>query len=331
MPRAEENPNFSVKAERIAKVIARAGLCSRREAERWILEGRVMLDGKVLESPATVVTDNNTIVVDGELLPGAEKLKVWRYHKPAGLLTTHNDPEGRPNLFDNLPNDLYIETDNLTNFNQNWLNKQISGWKLRYKFFIEVEETFINDLTGLEYTEGSRFENVYDMNVTDYESGTPVGNITGINSEGTNTFISTDAEIYGKNVNGLDCDGLNTYTARFTGVDSANFLYAYVDLYAWEQGTIFGSYQLSTAVTNLLNGNPLEPITGTTPTVTIIDPTTVDVEFNINPNNLPPSNDLYYTIGARIEILEIPPLALGKITEDGVQKQVENNNYKIVE
>lgn len=106
MPRAEENSNFSVKAERIAKVIARAGLCSRREAERWILAGRVMLDGKVLESPATVVNHNNKIVVDGELLPGAEKLKVWRYHKPAGLLTTHNDPDGRPNLFDSLPDNL---------------------------------------------------------------------------------------------------------------------------------------------------------------------------------------------------------------------------------
>jgi 23S rRNA pseudouridine2605 synthase len=53
-----------------------------------------------------VVSHNNKIVVDGELLPGAEKLKVWRYHKPAGLLTTHNDPEGRPNLFDSLPNSL---------------------------------------------------------------------------------------------------------------------------------------------------------------------------------------------------------------------------------
>ena len=63
MPRAEGNSNFSVKAERIAKVIARAGLCSRREAERWILDGRVMLDGKVLESPATVVTHTMEILL----------------------------------------------------------------------------------------------------------------------------------------------------------------------------------------------------------------------------------------------------------------------------
>ena len=67
MPRAEKNLKMPEKAERIAKVIARAGLCSRREAERWISEGRVILDGKVLDSPATVVSHNNKIVVDGEL------------------------------------------------------------------------------------------------------------------------------------------------------------------------------------------------------------------------------------------------------------------------
>ena len=91
------------KSERIAKVIARAGLCSRREAERWISEGRVMVDGKVLSSPATLVAKANKIIVDGQLLPEAKKPTVWRYHKPAGLLTTHSDPEGRPTLFDSLP------------------------------------------------------------------------------------------------------------------------------------------------------------------------------------------------------------------------------------
>lgn len=232
---------------------------------------------------------------------------------------------------DDLPDSLYIETDALTNFNENWLNKQISGWQLKYKFYIEVEETFTNTVTGEEYTETSRFENSYNVNIQDYESGTPIGTITALDSNGSNTFIDTDAEIYNKNVNGIDCDGLNTFKARFTGIDSANFLYAYVDLYAWKQGSIFGSYQLSTAVTNLLAGNPLEPITGTTPTITIVNASTIDVEFNINPDNLPQSADLYYTIGARIESLEVPPLRTGKLTEDGIQKQLENNDYKIVE
>jgi 23S rRNA pseudouridine2605 synthase len=102
----KEKEDKAGKSERIAKVIARAGLCSRREAERWIAEGRVRLDGKILNSPAVTVTPVNQIIVDGEPLPGAVKQKIWRYHKPAGLLTTHNDPEGRPNLFDSLPADM---------------------------------------------------------------------------------------------------------------------------------------------------------------------------------------------------------------------------------
>ena len=94
------------KPERIAKVIARAGLCSRREAERWILDGRVQVNGVVLDTPAMTITATDNIVVDGNEIPNAEKQRIWRYHKPAGLLTTHNDPEGRPNLFDNLPKNM---------------------------------------------------------------------------------------------------------------------------------------------------------------------------------------------------------------------------------
>ena len=91
------------KGERIAKVMARAGLCSRRDAERWIAEGRVSVDGKVLESPAVVVTEANDVRVDGQPLPQAEASRLWRYHKPAGLVTTHRDEKGRETLFDKLP------------------------------------------------------------------------------------------------------------------------------------------------------------------------------------------------------------------------------------
>jgi 23S rRNA pseudouridine2605 synthase len=94
------------KPERIAKVIARAGLCSRREAERWILDGRVQVNGVVLDTPAMTITATDNIVVDGNEIPNAEKQRIWRYHKPGGLLTNHNDPEGRPNLFDNLPKNM---------------------------------------------------------------------------------------------------------------------------------------------------------------------------------------------------------------------------------
>ncbi len=92
--------------ERIAKRLARAGLCSRREAERWITAGRVKVDGKVLDTPAHVVTGKSNIEVDGKPLAAAEPTKLWRYHKPKGLLTTNNDPEGRATVFQSLPDSL---------------------------------------------------------------------------------------------------------------------------------------------------------------------------------------------------------------------------------
>ena len=89
--------------ERVAKRIARAGLCSRRDAERWIAEGRVAVDGEVLESPAVTVTDANVVTVDGALLPAAGRPRLFRYHKPAGVLTAVRDPGGRPTIYDRLP------------------------------------------------------------------------------------------------------------------------------------------------------------------------------------------------------------------------------------
>jgi 23S rRNA pseudouridine2605 synthase len=90
------------KGERIAKVMARAGLCSRREAERWIAEGRVAIDGTVLETPAVTVPEGARVTVDGKPLPSPEPTRLFRYHKPRGLLTTHKDPRGRPTVFERL-------------------------------------------------------------------------------------------------------------------------------------------------------------------------------------------------------------------------------------
>ncbi|WP_230532748.1 pseudouridine synthase [Microvirga roseola] len=92
--------------DRIAKVIARAGIASRRDAEAMIAEGRVTLNGKVLDSPAVNVTAADRITVDGEPLPAKERTRLWLYHKPRGLVTTARDPEGRPTVFESLPEDL---------------------------------------------------------------------------------------------------------------------------------------------------------------------------------------------------------------------------------
>jgi 23S rRNA pseudouridine2605 synthase len=89
--------------ERIAKVLARAGVCSRRDAERLIAEGRVAVDGEVLTSPARNVTGRNVITVDGRPVREAERTRVWRFHKPPGTITAARDPRGRPTVFEGLP------------------------------------------------------------------------------------------------------------------------------------------------------------------------------------------------------------------------------------
>jgi len=88
---------------RIAKAIAHAGLCSRRDAEAWIAAGRVAVNGKVLATPAHVVKPSDKITVDGKPLPEAQSVRLWRYHKRRGLVTSHRDPQGRKTVFDSLP------------------------------------------------------------------------------------------------------------------------------------------------------------------------------------------------------------------------------------
>jgi 23S rRNA pseudouridine2605 synthase len=94
------------KRERIAKVMARAGLCSRRDAEKWILSGRVQVNNEVLTTPAFTVTPKDEIIVDGEILPAPSRTRLWRFHKPVGLVTTHRDEQGRTNIFEVLPPEL---------------------------------------------------------------------------------------------------------------------------------------------------------------------------------------------------------------------------------
>ncbi|UYV37802.1 rRNA pseudouridine synthase [Rhodobacteraceae bacterium D3-12] len=92
--------------DRIAKVIARAGVASRREAERMITEGRVTVNGEVITRAALNVTDKDKIVVNGKPLDAPEPARLWLYHKPTGLVTTTRDEQGRPTIYDDLPADL---------------------------------------------------------------------------------------------------------------------------------------------------------------------------------------------------------------------------------
>ena len=101
-----DNTSDTPSGDRIAKTLSRAGIASRREAERMIEAGRVSVNGKVISSPALNVTEADRIVVDGKPVGAAEPARLWLYHKPRGLVTTDNDEKGRETIYDNLPADM---------------------------------------------------------------------------------------------------------------------------------------------------------------------------------------------------------------------------------
>ncbi len=104
---ADENANEPASTgERIAKAIARAGVCSRRDAEKLITQGRVAVNGEKINTPALRVGEDVLITIDGKPLPPAEPTRLWRYHKPRGLVTSHRDTQGRATVFANLPKGL---------------------------------------------------------------------------------------------------------------------------------------------------------------------------------------------------------------------------------
>ncbi len=159
--------------ERIAKRLARAGLCSRRDAERWITEGRVAVNGTALASPAFVVRPGDIVQVDGKPIPEPEPTRLWRYHKPSGLVTTARDEKGRETVFDRMPPNmprvvsvgrLDLTTEGLlllTNDGElaRFLEMPATGWTRRYRVrvFGEVDEIQLAALAKGPTIEGVKY------------------------------------------------------------------------------------------------------------------------------------------------------------------------------
>lgn len=161
---------------RIAKLIARSGVCSRRDAEKLIAEGRVAVNGERIASPALNVTPDTVITIDGKPLAAAAPPKLWRYHKPAGLVTTHRDPEGRPTVFSRLPptmprsisiGRLDINSEGLLLLtNDGELARRLElpsqGWVRRYRvrLFGPVDQARLNQLAHGITVDGVRYQPV---------------------------------------------------------------------------------------------------------------------------------------------------------------------------
>ena len=157
-----ETTDSAVESGRIAKILARVGVASRRDVERMVAEGRIKVNGKVLESPAIVVSMSDRIEVDNEVIGGIERTRLWIYHKPAGLVTTNKDPEGRETVFDRLPNHLPrvltvgrldINTEGLlllTNYGglARTLELPQTGWLMRYRVraYGDIDQARLDEL-----------------------------------------------------------------------------------------------------------------------------------------------------------------------------------------
>jgi 23S rRNA pseudouridine2605 synthase len=202
--------------ERIAKVIARAGRASRREAERLIAEGRVRVNGKVIERAALNVTGADRIEVDGKPLDAPEPPRLWLYHKPTGLVTTTRDEQGRATVFDDLPEDLPrvmtvgrldINSEGLLLLtNDGEIKRKLelpsTGWMRRYRVRVKgrpADATFEPLRKGLEL-DGERFQ---PMTVTlDRQQGANAW-VTVAIREGKNREIRRAMEAVGLQVNRL--------------------------------------------------------------------------------------------------------------------------------
>jgi 23S rRNA pseudouridine2605 synthase len=202
--------------ERIAKVIARAGLASRREAETWIASGRVSVNGAVISSPALNVTSSDRIAVDDTPLRARERTRLFLYHKPRGLVTTHSDPEGRDTIFRALPKGLPrlisigrldINTEGLLLLTNDGglariLELPATGWLRRYRVRAlgRVRQEALDRLRGGITIEGIHYGPIAAM--LDREQGANVWLTFGIR-EGKNREVRKVLETLGLKVNRL--------------------------------------------------------------------------------------------------------------------------------
>lgn len=203
-------------SERIAKYLARAGVASRREVERMIEGGRVRVNGKLLDTPAFKVSASDKIEVDGKLVEPPAATRLWRYHKPAGLVTTHADPEGRETVFDAIPDDIgrviSIGRLDLTSegllllTNDGALARALelpsTGWMRRYRAraFGTVDQTAVNKLKAGVTVEGIKYGPM-DVEI-ERETGSNIWLNIGIR-EGKNREVRKALDSVGLKVNRL--------------------------------------------------------------------------------------------------------------------------------
>ncbi len=206
----------TTKGERIAKVLARAGVASRREAERMITAGRISIDGVKIDSPALNVSPDAPIEVDGKPIAAAGRVRVWRYYKPRGLVTSARDEKGRATVFDNLPADLPrvisigrldINSEGLLLLtNDGEIKRRLelpsTGWVRKYRVRVNgapLDETFAPLRRGLTL-EGQRFQPM--QVVIDRQQGANAW-LTISLREGKNREIRRAMETVGLKVNRL--------------------------------------------------------------------------------------------------------------------------------